>query len=148
MKTTIHSIAALLLTIAFAAQAESRWSVKHSENAAVTYFPNGIVVGVLFHESTNCHNASLIIYGNGYIDGVAINIDGELFTSDNGPDLKHSEGVGFTDISADFLSALKHGHRAYIVTDEGDLKMSLQGSAAAINEAWETCLLKAAANSI
>ena len=148
MKTIIHSIAALLLTIAFAAQAESRWSVKHSENAAVTYFPNGIVVGVLFHESTNCHNASLIIYGNGYIDGVAINIDGELFTSDNGPDLKHSEGVGFTDISADFLSALKHGHRAYIVTDEGDLKMSLQGSAAAINEAWETCLLKAAARNI
>ena len=148
MKTMTHSIAALLLTIAFAAQAGSRWSVNYSSNTAATQFPNGIVVAVMFHETTNCHNAGLLIYGNGYIDGVAINIDGELFTSDNGPDVKQSEGVGFSDISADFLSALKHGHNAYIATDEGDLAMSLEGSAAAINEAWETCLLKAAARNI
>ena len=148
MKTMTYSIAALLLTIAFAAQAGSRWGVDYKYASAETVFPNGVKVGVIFHESSNCHRADLMIIGNGYIDGAAINIDGELFTSDSGPDFKHSNGVAFTNISASFLSALKHGHHAYIATDEGDLALSLEGSAAAINEAWETCLVRAAARHI
>jgi hypothetical protein len=141
MFKTISAVA--LFTMSVAAQASSYWSVDYQYATADTHFPGGITVSVMFHESHNCHRADLLIIGNGYIREAAINIDGEVFRSNGGPDHRNADGVTFANISKGFLSALKHGHHAYLATDEGDLSMSLRGSAAAINTAWEVCEAKA-----
>ena len=140
MKTMIHSVAALLLTISFAAQANSYWSVNYEYNVAETSFDNGIAVAVMFYKSTGCNEAGLLIKGNGTISNLIVVIDGETFTNSDGrPGFTHDNGVAY-DINDDFLHALKHGNHAAIVTNRGTITMSLQGSAKAINQAWQACL--------
>jgi len=140
MKTMTYSIAALLLTISFAAQASSYWNVDYEHNAAQTHFDNGITVAVLFYEGTGCHYAGLVIKGNANINDLIVVIDGKTFANRSGqPEFTHDNGVGYA-INDDFLHALKHGNHAALLTNRGSLNMNLQGSAKAINQAWQACL--------
>jgi len=132
----------IIVAVAFAASVSANadtyghWYA--DDISALTRFTTGIDVGVTFHPSTGCHDATFVIYGNQRIKAIAINIDGRVFSSDGPATYRGDSFVGWS-MADGFLSALKHGNSALIVTDQGDIRMSLKGSAAAFLKAWENC---------
>ena len=131
------AIALVLAAASFAASADSRyWGA--SENVATTSFNSGIDLLVVFMPETGCNDAVFAIAGNNAISELAVNIDGEIYTGSLDASNRLSRGVGFV-ASDSFLYALKSGYEAYLVTDQGSLGMTLNGSAAAINSAWRYC---------
>ena len=143
MKTITNNLAALLLTIAFGAQADSYWVVNDEYNAAQISFADGLTVAVVFSEERSCKEPQLVLKGNSNISNLIVVIDGDTFTNSNGqPSLTHTKGVAY-DIGDNLLDALKYnGSNAALVTNQGVWTMSLEGAGDAIIEAWAVCFIR------
>ena len=106
------------------------------EYAAFTRFESGIDISVSFIPASNCNRALLLISGNEEISRVSLDVD--LTTSDPVSVTRVKGGV-YMGITIDQIELLKTGSNAALITDQGILTMSLDGSAKAINGAWQNC---------
>lgn len=103
---------------------------------AFTQFRNGINIGIAFIPASQCNRAQLLITGNDKIAEIALDVDG--VGSEPMTVTRTADGVHI-DLEKLQLQRLKTGSNAALLTDQGSLTITLEGSAKAINEAWRNC---------
>lgn len=120
--------------------AKGRWG--WDGRFASTSFENGLSLGVFFAADEGCDIAYFFLAGNDEIDEMGWRIDNTRFKKipvepieiDNvGP-------VVTIPLTSTALSSIKGGYSLTIYTDEGDLPVSLSGSAASLNGAYANCM--------
>lgn len=132
------ALAAGLVAASASTSAASYWStVGYS---ATTSFDSGVEVAVMFLPDFGCHEAIFAVLGNSKIGAMRFTIDGRPFNLIS-PESGVASGVPYTGfvLSSAGLRSLKKGMRLYLETDEGNLSVSLAGSASAFNRAWRHC---------
>lgn len=137
--TTKPMLVALMLTATAAnAAAAPLWATQ--DTTAYTEFASGVIVAVGFPPAGACDYALFIVAGNPDIEEISFRIDGASFRSTPADPLDYDGVPAVTFILSDIaLAMLKSGSHLDMLTDEGQLSVSLAGSAAAIDTAWGAC---------
>lgn len=103
---------------------------------AFTRFSNGIAIGISFIPGSNCDKALLLISGNDAISRISLDVDLTTFAP---IDVTRTADAVYIELTQSQLKLLKSGSNAALITDQGILTMTLNGSAKAINGAWSNC---------
>ena len=100
-------------------------------------FPDGkiVLIGIGFLENTGCHVAGLFLAGD-TSSVVTLRVDGQYSF---GIAVIKSRDVAGYPLRKDQLRSIKNGKDLELVTVQHTLKVSLNGVAAAINQAWLNC---------
>lgn len=137
MNTTRTMIAAAIALAA--ANANAEWVA--SGHVAIANQNAPVVVGITFDYSQNCDAAQLLVYGNAEVTVMGLVVDGTNYGSVEAYDA--GDGLMMASAGPAALRAIKHGTTAAVLTDQGTLVLSLDGSAAAMNAAYVGCLAEA-----
>jgi len=134
--TAIARIVALMATLSMPLSAQAApWRV--DEMMAVTDTASGVLIAVGFMPVTACDHAALFVIGNTRITLIGLSVDGQAFAPD---DVTEAFDWGVYVVLTDAaLDALRHGRRAWVITDRGRSEVSLRGSATALERAYADC---------
>ncbi|NBC47154.1 MAG: hypothetical protein GVY22_04005 [Gammaproteobacteria bacterium] len=93
-------------------------------------------IGISFAPASGCNRTQLLVTGNEAISSISLDVDGVI--SEPKAVTRTPDGI-YIDLTKNQLQGLKNGSNAALITDQGYITMTLNGSAKAINGAWRNC---------